>query len=125
MFVTSTAVMENATTTPVISENIRQLRTKIGLTQEELAKYLDTSREQVSYYEAGSRTPSSTHLVKMADLFCVNEYDLFAEDLSVRSINVAFAFRASELAVQDLNRMAAFKKIVRNYLNMKKVLADE
>lgn len=117
--------MESTITTPVIGENIRQLRTKIGLTQEELAKYLDTPREQVTYYETGSRTPSSIHLVKMADLFCVNEYDLYAEDLSVRSINVAFAFRANEMGAEDLNRMAAFKKIVRNYLNMKKVLADE
>ncbi len=125
MFVTSTAVMESTTTTLVIGDNIRQLRTKIGLTQEELAKYLDTPREQVTYYETGSRTPSSTHLVKMADLFCVNEYDLYAEDLSERSINVAFAFRANELGAEDLNRMAAFKKIVRNYLNMKKVLANE
>lgn len=108
----------------VIGQNIKMLRTRIGLTQDDLARYLKTSREQVAYYENGSRGISTAHLGKLADLFCVNEYDFFEENSTNREINVAFAFRADALQPADLEKVAKFKKIVRNYLNMKRVSAE-
>lgn len=112
-------------TIQIIGRNIQMLRTKIGLTQEALAQYLGTSREQVAYYESGSRMVSSSHLSKLADLFCMNEYDFFEEDITNRKINIAFAFRADILQPEDLASIAKFKKIVRNYLNMKKASGNE
>ncbi|RZJ63091.1 MAG: XRE family transcriptional regulator [Flavobacterium sp.] len=108
----------------VVGNNIKAFRARIGLTQEAMAEYLATSREQVAYYENGSRTVSSEHLAKMADLFCVNEYDFFEADTAQKTVNMALAFRAEELQAVDLVSIAKFKKIVRNYLNMKKALAN-
>lgn len=112
-------------TNQVTGHNIKLLRCKIGLSQQSLAEYLDTSREQVAYYENGSRLVSSTHLSKLADLFCINEYDFFEEDITSRNINIAFAFRADTLHQTDLASIAKFKKIVRNYLNMKIAIHNE
>lgn len=103
----------------VIGQNIRQLREQMGLTQQDVAGYLGTSREQVAYYETGARTASTTHLARLADLFCINEYDFYEEDPEKMNVNLAFAFRADNLGAQDLESIAQFKKIVRNYLNMK------
>jgi hypothetical protein len=55
----------------------------------------------------------------------MNEYDFYEEDMQNRSINIAFAFRADELQPQDLQSIAQFKKIVHNYMSMKKALGDE
>jgi transcriptional regulator with XRE-family HTH domain len=117
--------MTTDNTNQITGKNIQALRTKFGLTQEALARYLNTSREQISYYEVGSRPVSSLHLSKLADLFCMNEYDFYEEDMDNRKLNIVFAFRADTLQQTDLVSIAKFKKIVRNYLNMKKVLADE
>lgn len=112
-------------TNQIVGQNIQMLRTKIGLTQDALAQYLGTSREQVAYYENGSRSVSSSHLSKLAALFCTNEYDFFEENSSTRKINIAFAFRADTLHPNDLTSIAKFKKIVLNYLNMKKAIGNE
>lgn len=109
----------------IIGQNIRTLREKMGLTQEALAQYLGTSREQIGYYEIGQRSIPSVQLSKLANLFCMNEYDFYEEDLQSRSINIAFAFRADELQAQDLQSIAQFKKIVRNYISMKKAMGNE
>jgi Predicted transcriptional regulators len=109
----------------IIGKNIKTLREKMGLTQDALAGYLGTSREQISYYENGQRNIPSVQLTELANLFCMDEYDFYEEDLTNRSINIAFAFRADELEPQDLKSIAQFKKIVRNYINMKNVMDNE
>lgn len=116
--------MNNATPNLIIGINIKALRERMGLTQEALANYLDTNRECISYYENGQRTIPTSQLSKMADLFCVDEYDFYEEDLLHRGVNVAFAFRADELKAQDLQSIGEFKKIVRNYISMKNVMAN-
>lgn len=108
----------------IIGLNIKALREKMGLTQNALAQYLGTSREQVGYYEIGKRSMPSAQLSKLANLFCMNEYDFYEEDLQSKSINIAFAFRANELQAQDLESIAQFKKIVLNYISMKKAMGN-
>lgn len=109
----------------IVGQNIKTLREQLGLTQDALAQYLNTSREQVAYYEAGTRSISTAQLGKLANLFCMNEYDFYEEDPQKRKVNIAFAFRSETLQGQDIESIARFKKIVRNYVNMKKVLANE
>jgi transcriptional regulator with XRE-family HTH domain len=109
----------------IIGQNIKLLREELGLTQDALAQYLNITREQISYYENGSRSIPTTQLSKLADLFCLNEFDFYESDPGKRKANIAFAFRADQLNSQDLISIAQFKKIVRNYLNMKENLCHE
>lgn len=53
----------------MISKNIRKIRRKLGLTQQQLAFILDASQQAVANYENGVRKPSiefSCKLIKFA-----------------------------------------------------------
>jgi transcriptional regulator with XRE-family HTH domain len=108
----------------LLGKNIRCFRTKLGLTQEQLAKYLEVSREEVNYYENGSRSIPSVVISKAAQLFGVDEYDLYQDDPELISANLAFAFRGS-LEDENLKHIAEFQKIVKNYIQMKKVVSND
>ncbi|MDE6728885.1 MAG: helix-turn-helix domain-containing protein, partial [Oscillospiraceae bacterium] len=56
----------------MLSEKIRALRKKSGLSQEELAERLDVSRQAVSKWELGSAVPTADKLVDIADFFGVS-----------------------------------------------------
>ncbi|PWD98774.1 helix-turn-helix domain-containing protein [Marinilabilia rubra] len=104
----------------IIGKNIANLRNIQGLTQDNLAAYLGVSRVQISHYERGERDISVTELNKLADLFGVELSDLLEENLEMQKLNLAFAFR-SKNTESDLEYIASFKKVVRNYLKMERL----
>lgn len=108
----------------IIGKNIKKFREKMSLTQETLSQYLGITREQVSYYESGSRSVPTNIMTKLANLFCIDEFDLYEEDAEAQKVNLAFAFRANSVNQEDLESIAQFKKIVRNYLNMQKKISN-
>ncbi len=54
-----------------LSENIYTLRTQRGMSQEDLARRLDVSRQSVSKWETGSAVPDLDKLMNMSQLFGV------------------------------------------------------
>lgn len=52
--------------------NLSILRKKKGLTQEEIAKFLNLSTTGYSYYEQGKREPNIDILCKLADYYNVS-----------------------------------------------------
>ena len=119
------SIMQVSNSNLIVGKNLKALRNKMGLTQDMLARYLVISREQISYYEIGQRAIPTDHLTKLANLFCMDEFDFFEEDPENQKVNLAFAFRADELNSEDLHSIAQFKKIVHNYLSMKTVIGNE
>ncbi|MGY6522381.1 MAG: helix-turn-helix domain-containing protein [Mongoliitalea sp.] len=109
----------------IIGKNMQAIRQKLGFTQKQVAAYLQINREEVSYYEIGSRTASTKILSQLANLYGVDEYDFFEENLDMANVNLALAFRAESINAKDLAQIAKFKKIVRNYLNMKNLHENE
>lgn len=108
----------------ILSKNLKDFRVKLGLTQDQIADYLEISREEVSYYETNRRNVPMDLIPKYAKLFGVDEYDLYEEDSAINNLNIAFAFRANEISPIDLKVIADFKKIALNYLKIKNVLAQ-
>ncbi len=111
--------MERSTTNH-IGGTIKNFRERLGLTQENVAKYLNVKREMISYYERGERDVPVQQLEALADLFGVELIDLIEEDPARVQANVAFAFRSDDLSTVDLKGIAHFRKIVKNYLMLKK-----
>jgi transcriptional regulator with XRE-family HTH domain len=109
----------------IIGRNIKLYREKLGFKQDDLAGYLSISREEVSYLENARRPISTLVISKIANLFGIEEYDLYEEDLQSITINVALAFRADSLVINDIQHIADFRKIILNYLKMKKAILDE
>lgn len=108
----------------ILAKNLKNFRTKLGFTQEQLARYLGITREEVSYYENNSRSVPLDLIPKYANLFGVDEYDLYETDSSINKLNLAFAFRANEISPNDLEIIANFRKIALNYLKIKNILAQ-
>ncbi|WP_026903896.1 helix-turn-helix domain-containing protein [Pedobacter glucosidilyticus] len=102
----------------ILSKNIVAFRKHMGLTQDALAQFLGIHREMISYFESDSREPSAEILLKLADLFGCELEDLLEDNPEAINACLAFAFRAEELAAEDLATIAEFKKIVKNYLTL-------
>lgn len=107
-----------------IGKNLAILRSRRGLSQEEVAAYLKISRPLISYYESGEREIPLPHLEKLSDLFGVEVSDLMSHETESLQANFAFAFRTNGLAESDLQSIADFQKIVKNYLKLKSLISD-
>ena len=55
-----------------LSENLKKLREKFGLSQEELADKLAVSSQAVSKWETGESTPALKTLIAIARMFSVS-----------------------------------------------------
>jgi transcriptional regulator with XRE-family HTH domain len=106
---------------PIAGLIMKSLREKFGYVQEKVAEFLGVSRELVSMYETGEREIPIEVIEKLSDLFCVDPEAFFAENPEEAMAQVAFAFRKDEIDAGDLSEIAAFGKIVKNYLKIKKL----
>ena len=52
-----------------IGGRLKAVRVSLGFTQEQVAKYLGTKREIISYIETGTRSINTVTLQKLADLY--------------------------------------------------------
>lgn len=72
----------------MVSDRIRLLRERRGLTQSELAKQLGITRSSVNAWEQGISVPSTRYIVELAAIFKIStDYLLGVE--STASINVS------------------------------------
>lgn len=105
---------------PVLANNIKSYRSKLGFSQQDVADYLSVQREIVSYYETNARDIPLADLNKISNLFGVELIELLEEDSSEKMANMAFAFRSVKFTAEDLQAIGRFRKIVKNYLKLKK-----
>ena len=71
----------------MIGNNIRKLRLKYELTQEELAVKLGVSSSAIGNYERETRQPDIDMLIKMADTFKVSIDELVGRKRNCKSNN--------------------------------------
>lgn len=64
-----------------LAENLRALRRRLSLSQEELADRMGLNRGNIASYEGGSAEPKICNLVKFAHLFKVSIFDLTHSNL--------------------------------------------
>lgn len=62
--------------TPDFGENMKTIREKRGMTLEEMASYLGTTKQALSRYERGERTPKITVAAKYAKMLNIDLEDL-------------------------------------------------
>lgn len=63
------------------SDNLKQLRKERNLTQNDIAKILNISRQAYSKYEKGLSEPSLNSLVKLANYFDISTDTLLGRKL--------------------------------------------
>jgi transcriptional regulator with XRE-family HTH domain len=105
-----------------IGKNIKSYREINGFTQDTVANFLGVKREMISYYENGTREIPFEVLTRLSDLYGVEMADFFEEDENLVKENIACAFRTEGFEDSDLETIADFKAIVKNYLKMNHLL---
>lgn len=63
-----------------VAKNIRELRLREGLSQEELARLMSVSRATVCNYEKDTTTPGAEHMEKIAAIFNITISRLFVKE---------------------------------------------
>ena len=66
-----------------LSDNLRSLRKKLNLSQQDLADRMNTSKQVISRYERGERDPKTETLFKLADALGVSPWELIGWDYTV------------------------------------------
>ena len=97
---------------------LKGLREKYGYTQEKVSEYLGIKREMISFYENEGREIPLEVLEKLSDLFGVELDVFFVDSVDEALAEVVFAFRKDDFESDDMENMAAFGKIVKNYLKI-------
>lgn len=122
IFVTNKKVtftfLKNEAMTNTTGLIIKGLRDKYGYTQDKVADFLKIKREMISFYETGEREVPLEVLEKLSDLFGVNLDVFFVDNVDEAVAEVVFAFRKNDFDNDDMESMAAFGKIVKNYLKI-------
>lgn len=104
-------------TTNNLAANLRYLRTKFGYTQEQVSAYLGITQSAYNKYETGVNEVPMDKLEKLANTYGVEEYDLLTARQDELEVHMVFAFRNKSKQI-DLEKIAPFQKIVRNYIEM-------
>lgn len=108
----------------LVGKNLLNLRRKLGLTHEQVAEYLSITCLELSYYETGECNIPIFLMAPLANLFGVDEYDFYEKELDLNTMNLALPFGVENIKTSDLEQIAQFNKIVRNYLGMKLLFLD-
>lgn len=96
-----------------MNERLKDIRKKLKLSQEFVAKQLEMTRTTIVAIEAGTRKVSTDELVKFAKLYGVDTDEILHGKVSEKSEVRAFARTFSELSEID-------KKEIMNLMNFKK-----
>ena len=107
----------------MFGQTLKLLREANNYTQENVAEFLGINRSTYSNYETGDREAPWAVLEKLANLYGCDQLDLESEDQAVLQGVIACAFRVDSLSVEDMKQVAAFKRLVMNYVKMKKIAA--
>ena len=108
-------------TLKVLGNNIAYLRGAIGLSQQDLSNYLKINRVELSYFENGQRSIPMIKLRMLADLVGIEPMSLYDEAFAQHPIQTAFAFRSAGFNINDLETIADFQRVARNYIRFRRL----
>lgn len=84
---------------------IYSCRLDSGLTQEELAEKLNTTRNQISYFENGKRKPTIEQIVEMSKIFNVStDYLLCLSSVATKDTNIQAICEYTGLYESSINK---------------------
>lgn len=97
------------------SNNLKSLRVRFGLTQQDLANKLGVSKSTVSMYETGNRAPDFETLEAIADLFNVSLDSLIgAQGKSESEIKVLAAHAIDDLTEAEQLEIIKYAKYIKS-----------
>lgn len=102
----------------LLSENLRLLRKRKGLTQEDIANYLHVVRQTVSKWEKGISVPDADALMRLADLLGVSVSELIGATVEDDKDENVIAQELARINEQMADRNRRSKKILKIILTV-------
>lgn len=102
-----------------LSANIRTLRRKHGMSQEELARMIGLNRGNIASYENGTAEPKICNLLKLSRVFGVSILDLTAKNLEEHPdhpVNQQQVFLPAVLDQEQLEQFGDKARMLASYL---------
>lgn len=106
-----------------VNDNLKTIREKKRISQQDVANYLGITRQAYSHYEVGRRKPDYETLLKLAEFFKVSVLDLLEEtekaptggERSISDDDIKFALFGGDGEITDamydeVRSFAAFVK---------------
>lgn len=106
-----------------IGKIMKQCREYNSFSAQQVATFLDIERSTYANYEAGIREAPLEVLERCADLYGCDLDLFFSEKALTENDMLVCAFRVDNLSTGDMQEIALFKNIVKNYLKMNNLLA--
>lgn len=103
-----------------IGHKVKGLREMAGLSQAQIAKFLDIDQSTISKCEKGERQFQIDQLERLGNLFGCSLADLVNEEIEARPLCIAF--RADSIINEDLVAIADIHKIALNLAQMRSLL---
>ena len=110
--------MYNEQISKVIGDNIKTLREGISMTQTQLAEKLGVSKQIISAYEKGVRSPSYEILMKIKDVFSVDINELLYQTIDINKIMI-------DLSGLNNAQVELVKKMVDEFKELNKKSSNE
>ncbi len=90
----------------MLSENLRVLRKRFKLTQQEVADILGIDRSTYTFYEAGKSSPTKENIIKICDIFNVTVGYLLGVEKNCPELKVANRSDRIDEAADGLNEIS-------------------
>ena len=104
-------------TLPEMGARFKEIRTKCGFTQEQIANFLELDRTMITKFEKGERSLGIADLERACELFGCNLKVLRGlQEFEPMTV----AYRAKELTLED---MEAVRNVQRIVLNLRRIKA--
>ncbi|HHY34478.1 MAG TPA: helix-turn-helix transcriptional regulator [Firmicutes bacterium] len=103
-----------------LGQRLRSARRSIGKTQDEVSRDTGISRELLSYWESGARTPSTFYLGRLADYYGLN----IAWFLDPNAPEIKVAFRSRQLTDHDREVIYWARRVLSDYWVMKSLQSE-
>lgn len=106
-----------------LGEKIRELRKKLGFTQDFVAQTLDIGRQALLTIEAGKRKIDTYELFKLSDLFGVEIKELLSGKVSVTSFDDAILECRKNESISEKGKrgLIEFQKICKDFEYLKRI----
>lgn len=106
-----------------VGKKIKELRNNAGLTQAQVATFLEIDQSLISKYEKGERAIQSDALDQIATLFCCPVREILSEEYSTPPY--AIKFRTAAIENDDLVALSVINRIALNQFEMDQLVEAE
>lgn len=84
------------------AENLKRIRTEMGLSQDEFAKLLKTSKQNISRYELRQVSPKISTAAKLADILNISLSELNGEEGWANEVELSYNSHPNDAPVNNL-----------------------